>query len=215
MRWKIVVIAAVLAVVVAGGVVALRLTLSPDDVLDRGDGYQIQQVLKEHDAELRAIPGVTMLGTYVPADGPALIVVYVKQVTAELEAAAPDKIDGFTVEIKEESTPPPSPPVLAGVIKAVTPATPEQAADGLAGTVTIEGQLYVEGVGSSTSASSCRMLVRIPDDIQIWRPMGEAKELIEFADIRAGDQCQATLEAVPATQDGDPTADDLEVYGRI
>jgi hypothetical protein len=207
MRWKI---ALAVVVVAAGGVIGLRLAFAPGDGPNTFRDSRVHQVFEEHSAELRAIPGVTMLGTWESSNAPARIVVYVNQVTPEIEAAVPDEIDGFVVEIRE---PPPSPPGLSGVVKAIAPASPEQSAEGLVGTLTIEGELREEAHGSVTT-SPRTLVVNVPSDLKIWRPMGEGKEFIDFADIRIGDSCWVVLKAVPAGQQRQVTAEDLEVMDR-
>jgi len=120
----------------------------------------------------------------------------------------PDEIEGFTVEVKEKTTPPPGPSVLMGVVRSIGKATPEEAAEGLAGTVTIEGELYMEGAASS-SFRPRRLTVRIPKDITIWCPMGEARDFIHLADVRVGDDCRAGAQTYPApaaTDDPVPTS---------
>ena len=158
-----------------------------------------------------AIPGVTMLGTYEFSNAPARIVVYVDQVTPEIEAAVPDELHGFAVEIKE---PLPVPPALDGVVKAIAPATAAQAAAGLVGTLTVKGDLRQEDHGSVTSSAGT-LIVNVPSKLKIWRPMGEGKEFIGFGDIRTGDNCRVVLEAAPSGQGRAVTAADLEVYDRI
>jgi len=209
MKWKIALIGAAVAIVVAGGVVGLR-SLTPGDGPDGLRDSRIHQVFEEHEAELRAIPGVTMLGTNESANAPDSIFVYVDRLTPAIEAAVPDEIDGFAVELRES---PPSPPSLSGVVKTIAPATPERSAADLAGTLTIEGTLSEEAHGSVTS-SPCTLVVNVPSDLRIWRPMGEGKEFITFTDIRVGDTCQVVLKAVPTEQEREVTPVDLEVYDR-
>jgi hypothetical protein len=210
-KWRIALIAAATVVVVAGGVIGLRYALGPDGGLGGGDEARIQQVLEDHEAEFRALPGLTGLGIYTYEGGPPRIVLSFSEVTPEIEAAVPDEIDGFAVVIEEDI---PGPPTLSGVVKTIAPASHEVSPEGYAGTLTIEGELHVENHGSVTSSPGT-FIVNVPSDLQIWRPMGEGKEFIEFADIRTGDACQVTLKAVPAGQEREVTAADLEVYDRI
>jgi hypothetical protein len=207
MKRKIALIGVAVAVVVTGGVVGLR-ALTPGDGPAGPRDSRVHQVFEEHEAELRAIPGVTMLGTNESSNAPASIFVYVNRVTPAIEAAVPDQIDGFAVELREW---PSGPPSLNGVVKTITPATPEQSSAGLAGTLTVEGTLSEEAHGSVAS-SPCTLAVDVPGDLRIWRPMGEGKEFIAFTDIRIGDTCQVVLESVPAGQGHEVTAVDLEVY---
>jgi hypothetical protein len=192
---------------IAAGVVALREVLGSDG---RPGAGRAAEVLKAHDAELRSIQGVTMLGTY--SDGTSgYIVVYVKEVTPQIEAAVPDKLDGVLVQIQKEASPPPDPPELSGAVKAVEPATKGQAAASVAGEVTIDGELLAQGPESSSPVPR-RLTVVVPASVRIWRPQGEGKEFIEFADIRIGDECRATLVAVPKSAEDRARATDLEVY---
>jgi hypothetical protein len=209
MKWKIASIGAAVAVVIAGGVIGLRALTPGDGPVGLRDS-RVHQVFEEHEAELRAIPGVTMLGTNESSNGPASIFVYVDRVTPAIEAAVPDQIDGFAVELRES---PSGPPSLNGVVKAITLATPERSAAGLAGTLTVEGTLSEEAYGSVRS-SPCTLVVNVPSDLRIWRPMGEGKEFIAFTDVRTGDTCRVTLEGVPAGPGREVTAVDLEVYDR-
>src|SRR5665647_2061312 len=155
-------------------------------VMDVAREVRVGDVLKEHDAELRAIPGVTMLGTHSGGGDPAHIVVYVDKVTPEVRAAVPATLDGYRVDVEAELVLPPSPPMLVGVVKNVTPATPEQAAAGIAGVLTIEGDLYKVGYGES-KPSPRTMVVLVPSALQIWRPQGEGKEFISLADANVGE----------------------------
>ena len=175
---------------------------------------RVGDVLKDHDAELRAIPGVTMLGTHRHGSEPAHIVVYVDKVTPEVRAAVPATLDGYRVDVEAELVLPPSPPMLVGVVKKVTAATPEQAAVGIAGVLTIEGDLYKEGYGES-KPSPHTLVVRVPTSVQLWRPQGEGKEFISFADVRVGDTANVTLTAVPKASARRATAADLEAYGQM
>jgi len=183
-------------------------------VMDVARNVRVGDVLRDHDAELRAIPGVTMLGTNRQGNEPAYIVVYVKKVTPEVRAAVPATLHGYRVEVQAELVLPPSPPILVGVVRKVTAATPEQAAAGIAGVLTIEGELYKGGYGESKS-SPRTLVVRVPTAVQIWRPQGESKEFIGLADVRVGETASATLTAVPKAEARHATAADLEAYGQM
>jgi hypothetical protein len=209
-KWRYALIAAAAVVVVAGGVVGLRLALDPGGPGGFHD-YGVHQVFKEHEAQLRAIPGITALGTNEYSNAPSRIVVYVDQVTPAILAAVPDKIHGYVVEIQE---PLPVAPAFDGVVKAIAPATAAQAAAGLAGTLTVKGNLRQEDHGSVTSSPGT-LIVNVPSRLKIWRPMGEGKEFIGFGDIRTGDYCRVVLEAAPSGRGRAVTAADLAVYDRI
>ena len=209
MSWKLWVLVVVSVVImVTGGMLVRGVVTHVTRELQVGD------VLKDHDAELRAIPGVTMLGTHRQTGEPAHIVVYFKKVTPAVRAAVPVTLDGYRVDVEEEMVLPPSPPMLVGMVKKVTAATPEQAATGIAGVLTIEGELYKGGYGESES-SRRTLVVRVPTAVQIWRPQGEGKEFIGLADVRVGETANATLTAVPKVKARRAIAADVEVYGQM
>ncbi|MBE3033000.1 MAG: hypothetical protein IMZ74_07365 [Actinobacteria bacterium] len=209
MSWKLWILVGFAVVFMVGvGVTARAL------VMDVAREVRVGDVLKEHDAELRAIPGVTMLGTHSGGGDPAHIVVYVDKVTPEVRAAVPATLDGYRVDVEAELVLPPSPPVLAGAVKNVTVATPEQAAAGIAGVLTIQGDLYRAGYGES-KPSPRTMVVLVPSAVQIWRPQGEGKEFISLADVRVGETANVTLTAVPKASARRATAADLEAYGQM
>jgi hypothetical protein len=208
MSWKLWVLVVVAVVIMVTGGMLVR-----DVVTHVTREMRVGDVLKDHDAELRAIPGVTMLGTHRQTGEPAHIVVYFEQVTPAVRAAVPATLDGYRVDVEEEIVPPPSPPLLVGVVKNVSAATPEQAAAGIAGVLTIEGDLYEEGDGMSGS-SPRTLVVRVPIAVQIWRPEGEGKEFISLPDVRVGETANATLTAVPKAKARRATAADVEVYGQ-
>ena len=208
MSWKLWILVGFAVVFIVGVGMAARAL-----VMDVAREVRVGDVLKEHDAELRAIPGVTMLGTHRHGSEPAHIVVYVDKVTPEVRAAVPATLDGYRVDVEAELVLPPSPPMLVGVVKKVTAATPEQAAVGIAGVLTIEGDLYKVGYGES-KPSPHTLVVRVPTSVQLWRPQGEGKEFISFADVRVGDTAQATLTVIPAAKALSATAADLEVSWR-
>ena len=209
MSWKLwIVVGAAVVFMVGVGMAARAL------VMDVSRNVRVADVLKDHDSELRSIPGVQSLGTHSGGGEPAHIVVYVDKLTPAVRAAVPATLDGYRVDVEEQPVLPPSPPLLVGVVKRVTTATPQQAAAGIAGVLTIEGDLY-EG-GSGTSEATPRTLdLRVPTAVRVWRPQGEGQELIRLADVRVGDMTQATLTALPAAKARSATAADLEVYPRI
>ena len=191
-------------------------------VLASGSGSNLQVIIDRLHGRVAGIeivgvfsdiPGVLALGTQSGGGEPAHIVVYVDKVTPEVRAAVPATLDGYRVDVEAELVLPPSPPMLVGVVKKVTAATPEQAAVGIAGVLTIEGDLYQEGDGESTSTPRT-LVVRVPTAVRIWRPQGEGKEFISFADVRVGDTAQATLTVIPAAKALSATAADLEVSWR-
>jgi hypothetical protein len=182
-------------------------------VMDVARNVRVADVLKDHDAELRGVPGVQSLGTHSGGGEPAHIVVYVDEVTPALRAAIPATLDGYGVDVEAQPVLPQSPPKLVGIVNDVTPATPKQAAAGIVGVLTIEGDLYKVGDGMSKPFPRT-LLVRVPSSVRIWRPQGEGKEFITFAEVRAGDTANATLTTVPGTRARSATAADVEVHGR-
>ena len=66
-------------------------------VVDVFGNVRVGDVLKDHDAELRSIPGVEYLGAHSGSGDPAHIVVYVAKVTPEVRAAA--ALDGYRVNV--------------------------------------------------------------------------------------------------------------------
>jgi hypothetical protein len=203
--WVLVVLAVVF--MVGAGMLARAL------VMDVARSVRVADVLKDHDAELRSVPGVQSLGTHSGSGESAHIVVYVDKVTPALRAAIPATLDGYRVDIEAQAVLPPSPPKLVGEVDDVIAATPTQAAAGIVGVLTIEGDLYKVGDGMS-QPSPCALLVRVPSTVQIWRPQGEGKEFITFTEVRVGDTVAATLTAAPGTKARSATAADIEVYGR-
>jgi hypothetical protein len=208
MSWKLWIVVGLAVVFMVGVGMAARAL-----VMDVARNVRVGDVLKDHDAELRSIPGVQSLGTHSGGGEPAYIVVYVEKVTPAVRAAVPATLHGYRVDVVAELVPPPSPPLLVGVVKKVAAATPQQAAAGIKGVVTIEGDLYEEGSGESKPVPR-RLDVRVPSAVQIWRPQGEGKEFISLADVRVGETANATLTAVPEAGARRATAADLEAYGQ-
>jgi len=207
MSWKLWIVVGFAVVFMVGVGMAARAML-----MDVAGNVRVADVLKEHDTELRGIPGVRSLGTHSGGGEPAHIVVYVEKVTPEVRAAVPATLDGYRVDVERTYVLPQSPAMLVGVVKNVAAATPEQTAVGIAGVVTIEGKLYKEGYGAS-KPSPRTLLVRVPIAVQVWRPQGEGKEFIGLADVRVGETANATLMAVPKPSARHATAGDLEAYG--
>jgi hypothetical protein len=113
-RWKIVIPVVVLLAVAA--VAALGVWLAVRDVT--GDIRQkagVDKALAAHEAALRAVPGLTMLGTYTSPGEPPYIVVTVREITPQVRAAVPAMLDGYRVVLKKD-VPPTSPPLLAGEV---------------------------------------------------------------------------------------------------
>jgi len=206
LSWKLWLVVCLAVVFMVGVGMAAR-ALVTDVVRD----VRVGEVLKDHDAELRGIPGVQSLGTHSGGGEPAHIVVYVEKVTSAVRAAVPATLEGYRVDVEKAYVLPPSPPKIVGVVKEVATATPEEAAAGFAGVLKIEGDLYRAGHGKSTPRT---LLVRVPASIQIWRPQGEGKEFIAFADVLVGDTVAATLTTIPRAHARRTTAGDLEVYRR-
>ncbi len=126
----------------------------------------------------------------------------------------PKELEGFRVAVEVTPTPPPAPPMVQGVITAVTPATPEQARNGLVGTIVIEGAYDAAGPGTGAGVSRT-VTVRIPSSAQIWRPQGEGKTMIKLGDVRVGDAGQVDLTAKLSGPPWRATAADVEVYPRV
>ena len=181
-------------------------------VMDVARNVGVGDVLKDHDAELRSIPGVEYLGTHSGGGEPAHIVVYVAKVTPGLRAAVPATLDGYRVDVEAVPVMPPEPPLLLGDVTSASAATPQQAAAGIAGVLEVKGDLFKTGHGKSAGRT---LLVRVPAAVRIWRPQGEGKEFIAFADVLVGDTVAATLTTVPKAEARRATAADLEVYGPL
>jgi len=212
-KWKIIIPIAVVLVLLVAALSAVGIERLLRHVgRDLGHAAGVDKALSNHEAELRAVPGLTMLGTHTSAVEPPHIVVTVRKITPQVRAAVPATLDGYRVDL-EVDIPVTSPPAIAGEIKSVTAATPEQAAAGLAGFILIDGDLFKGGPGMSEGAPRT-LVVRVPASIQIWRPMGEGKDFIGLGDIRAGEMARAVLVAAPAAGDRRATAADLEVYPR-
>ena len=206
MSWKLWIVVGVAVVFMVGAGMAARAL-----VMDVSRNVRVADVLKDHDAELRSIPGVQSLGTHSGGGEPAHIVVYVDKLTPVVRAAVPATLDGYRVDVEEEPVLPPSPPLLVGRVKSVATATPAHTAAGIAGVLTIEGDLYKGGSGTS-EATPRTLDVRVPAAVRVWRPRGEGKEFISLGDVHVGDTANATLMAVPKAGARRATAADLEVY---
>jgi hypothetical protein len=61
----------------------------------------INEVLANHDQEILAIPGVTMIYAGVDTEGEACIKVGVVTATPEVEERIPKVLEGWTVEVEE------------------------------------------------------------------------------------------------------------------
>lgn len=209
MRWKVVIPVVVLLAV--AGVAALGVWLAVRDV--SGDIRQkadVDQALAAHEAALRAVPGLTMLGTYTSPGAPPYIVVTVREITPQVRAAVPATLDGYRVVLRKD-VPPTSPPLLAGEVTRVRAATAEEAALGLAGSLVVDADFYSKGYGFEDTKPRT-VTVRVPAGVDLWRPMGEGKDFVEFAEIHAGDTVRVTLTEPLANRDRVATAADLEVY---
>ncbi len=211
MQLKVVIAVVVVVLLVVVAVAAFGVWLVAGDVT--GDGGQtsgVDQALAAHEAELRGVPGLTGLGTYTTSSEPPYIYVEVEEITPEVRAAVPESLDGYRVVLRKE-VPPTSPPLLAGEVTRVRAATPAQAAAGLAGSLVVDGDFYSKGLGYEDSEPRT-LTVRVPAGVSVWRPMGEGKDFIAFAEIRAGDEVQVTLTEPLAKGDRVATAADVEVY---
>ena len=209
MSWKLWIVVGFAVVFMVGVGMAARAL-----VTDVSRNVRVADVLKDHDAELRSIPGVQSLGTHSGGGEPAHIVVYVDKLTPSVRAAVPATLDGYRVDVEVEPVLPPSPPMLVGIVTNVTMATPAQTAAGIAGVLAIAGDLYAAGYGESESVPRT-MEVRVPTAVQVWRPQGEGKELISLADVRVGETANETLTSVPMSGALRASAADLEAYGQM
>jgi hypothetical protein len=204
--WKLWIVVGIAVIFMVGVGMAARAM-----VMDVARDVRVGDVLKDHDAELRSIPDVEYLGTHSGSGEPAHIVVYVAKVTPVVRAAVPATLDGYRVDIQAVIVLPPEPPLLLGEVTSASAATPEQAAAGIAGVLEVKGDLYKTGRGTSAART---LLVRVPTSVQIWRPQGEGKEFIAFADVLVGETVAAALTAIPRANARRATAGDLEVYLR-
>ena len=171
MSWKLWIVVGFAVVFMVGVGMAARAL-----VTDVSRNVRVADVLKDHDAELRSIPGVQSLGTHSGGGEPAHIVVYVDKLTPSVRAAVPATLDGYRVDVEVEPVLPPSPPMLVGIVTNVTMATPAQTAAGIAGVLAIAGDLYAAGYGESESVPRT-MEVRVPTAVQVWRPQGQGGRL--------------------------------------
>lgn len=202
---------AVVALLALTGVAAFGVWLAVRDV--PGDSRQksgVDEALAAHEAQLRAVPGLTMLGTYASPGKPPYIVVTVRKITPKVRRAVPATLDGYRV-VLEKDVPPTSPPTLAGEVKRVRAATTKQAALGLAGGLVVDGDFYSKGYGFE-NAEPRTLTVRVPVGVDVWRPMGEGKHFIELTEVRAGDAVRVTLTERLAKGARVATAADIEVY---
>jgi hypothetical protein len=94
----------------------------------------------------------------------------------------PETLDGYRV-VLEKDVPPTSPPLLAGEVTRVRAAMAGEAAAGLAGSLIVAGDYYSEGQGFENPEQRT-VTVRVPAALKVWRPMGEGKDFIAFAEIR-------------------------------
>ncbi len=211
MKWKAIIAVAAAVLLGLAGVVAVGVWPAVRDVKDSsGEKSGVDKALAAHEAQLRTVPGVTMLGTCTTSGESSYIIVKVKEITPEVRAAVPEALDGYRV-VLEKDVPPTSPPVFTGEVTRVKAATAEQEAAGLAGSLVVAGDYYSNGLGSE-NADPRTLTVRIPSGLQMWRPMGEGKHFIAFAEIRPHDRVQVTLTERLAKGGRAATAADVEVY---
>ena len=211
MKWMIVIVVVVVVLLAILAVAAVGVWLVVRD--DAGGGGQtsgVDKAFAAHEAEIRAVPGLTGFGTYTSSSEAPYIYVEVEEITPEVRAAVPATYDGYRVVLRKE-VPPTSPPLLAGEVKSLRAATTEQAAAGLAGSLVVDGDFYSKGYGIEDSTPRT-LTVRVPAAVQVWRPMGEGKEFIAFGDIRPGDEVRVTLTERLARGARSATAADVEVY---
>ncbi len=209
-RKIIIAVAAVVLLAVAGGAVLGVWPAVRDVSGDPGERSGVDEALAAHEAQLRAVPGLTMLGTYTTSSEPPYIIVKVKEITPEVRAAVPETLDGYRV-VLEKDVPPTSPPLLAGEVTRVMAATAGEAAAGLAGSLVVAGDYYSRGLGFE-NAEPRTVTVGVPAALRVWRPMGEGKDFIAFAEIRPGDRVQVTLTERLAKGARAASAADVEVY---
>ena len=208
---KIVIAVVVVVLLAIGGVAAFSVWLVVREV--HGDVREqsgVDKAFAVHEAELRAVPGLTGLGTYTTSSEPPYIYVEVEEITPEVRAAVPESLDGYRVVLRKE-VPPTSPPLLAGEVTRVRAATAEQAAAGIAGSLVVDGDFYSKGLGYEDSEPRT-LTVQVPAGVSVWRPMGEGKDFITVGEVRAGDRVQVTLTEPLAKRDRVATAADVEVY---
>ena len=206
-------IIAVVAVVLLAGAGVAALVVWPavrDATGDLGEQSGVDAALAAHETQLRAVPGLTMLGTYSAPGEPPYIIVKVEEITPEVRAAVPETLDGYRVVLQKD-VPPTSPPLLAGEVTRVRAATASEAAAGLAGSLVVAGDYYSKGLGFE-NAEPRTVTVEVPVAVQVWRPMGEGKDFITFAEIRPGDRVQVTLTERLAKGARAASAADVEVY---
>ena len=210
MKWivVIVVVVVVLLAILAVAAVGVWLVVR-DDAGGGGPTSGVDKAFAAHEAEIRAVPGLTGLGTYTSSSEAPYIYVEVEEITPEVRAAVPATYDGYRVVLRKE-VPPTSPPLLAGEVKSLRAATAEQAAAGLAGSLVVAGDFYSKGYGFEDSTPRT-LTVRVPAAVQV-APMGEGKEFIAFGDIRPGDEVRVTLTERLAKGARSATAADVEVY---
>jgi hypothetical protein len=208
--WKVIIAVTAVVLLSVAGAVAVAMWPAVRDVTgDLGEKSGVDKALAAHEAQLRAVPSVTMLGTYTTSSAPPYIIVTVKQITPEVRAAVPETLDGYRV-VLEKDVPPTSPPLLAGEVTRVRAATGEAAA-GLAGSLIVAGEYYSKGQGFE-NAEQRTVTVRVPAAVKVWRPMGEGKDFIAFAEISPGDRAQVTLTEPLAKGARAAAAADVEVY---
>ena len=211
MNWKIVIAILAAIVLVAVGLGALGVWLVVSDLTDDlRHTAGVEKALADHEAELRAVPGLTSLGTHDSAAEAPHIIVTVRKITPAVRAAVPTTLDGYRVDL-EEYVPPTSPPTLVGEVAEVRAATTAQAAQGFAGALVVDGDFYSAGYGDA-SGKPRKLTVLMPAGVTVWRPMGEGKDFIALAEIRAGDTVRVTLTEAPAKGARRATAADVEVY---
>ena len=211
MKWMIVIVVVVVALLAILGAAAVSVWLVVRD--DAGGGgltSGVDKALAAHEAEIRAVPGLTGLGTYTSSSEAPYIYVEVEEITPEVRAAVPGTLDGYRVVLRKE-VPPTSPPLLAGKVTRARAATTELADAGLAGSLVVAGDFYSKGYGFEDSTPRT-LTVQVPAAVQVWRPMGEGKEFIEFGEIRPGDEVRVTLTERLAKGARSATAADVEVY---
>jgi hypothetical protein len=211
MKWKIIIVVMVVALLAILGAAAVGVWPLAHDVTGGGPPTSgVDKAFAAHEAEIRGVPGLTGLGTYTSSTEAPYIYVEVEAITPEVRAAVPATLDGYRVVLRKAVLPT-SPPLLAGQVTRVRAATTEEAAAGIAGSLVVAGDFFSKGLGFEDSTPRT-LTVWVPAAVQFWRPMGEGKEFIEFGAIRAGDKVQVTLTEPLAKGARSATAADVEVY---
>jgi len=177
---------------------------------DKNEKMGIEQAYAKHEKELRDIVGSATIAIYSGQGNDRIEIQVDKgEKTAALEAAVPDEIEGYPVVIVEQEPYKPPPIDIQGTIKKITPSDVSGQEQGAAGSILV--------VADETSGSTYdKASITITSDTTIWRPMGEGKDFITFADLREGDYVIVDLTGpVAESYPVQATAADIEVMPKI